>query len=473
MTEAFRSGLLYTESLSIAYFVIVNTTYALLLVSAVVQIWWHRQITWGESFATLMRSPFAPKISILAPAYNEELTITESVRGHLTLHYPDVEVVVTNDGSKDWTMRVLIEAFELEQVPVLFESVIPTARIAGAYRSRLHANLLVVDKENGGKADALNAGLNACSGELVCSIDADTIIEPDSLMRMARPFVNRDDVIASGGTIRVANDSEVGLGRLVKVRQPQSGVAMFQSIEYARAFLFGRLGWNKFGGNLVISGAFGLFRRSAMQAAGGYERATIGEDMELVVRLRRHAKRDKRPDRVVFLPDPVAWTEVPESLQVLGRQRDRWHRGLADVLWRHRRLLFNPRYGSVGLVTMPYFLFIELLAPLVEVVGIAVLVVGFWLGVIDPTVIALFFALAYGYGLVLTLATLLMQQLAYGEGATVRGQARLVLFVLIENFGYRQITVFWRTKGLVRFLKGRTDWGDMTRKGFSPPPGTE
>jgi cellulose synthase/poly-beta-1,6-N-acetylglucosamine synthase-like glycosyltransferase len=346
---------------------------------------------------------------------------------------------------------------------------VPTKQVRGLYRSRRYPSLLVVDKENGGKADALNAGLNLASGELVCAIDADTLIEPDALQRMVRPFLLSDDVLAAGGTIRLVNGSSVAGGRVVKTRVPRQLLAGVQTVEYLRAFLFGRLGWNRLGGNLIISGAFGLFQREPVIAAGGYTHDTVGEDMELVLRLRRRGYELGGPKRVDFIPDPVAWTEAPETARVLGRQRDRWHRGLSDTLWRHRRVLFNPRYGAMGLVIYPYFCFVELLAPVIEALGLLGLAVGVAVGAVDLTFAGLFFLVAYGLGLILGVMTLMLEEFSFHRYEGLDDRALLVLWAALEQFGYRKLTVFWRMRGLIRFLRGRRDWGAMQRKGFGSP----
>jgi cellulose synthase/poly-beta-1,6-N-acetylglucosamine synthase-like glycosyltransferase len=377
--------------------------------------------------------------------------------------------VVINDGSKDATLDVLKREFELVAVQTAIEPAVATKPVRQVLRSRTHRNLVVVDKENGGKADALNVGLNVSGGTLVCAIDADTLIEADALQRMVQPFLEHSETIAAGGTVRVANGGDIRNGRVVTVRAPRTFLAGIQAVEYLRAYLFGRLGWNKLGGNLIISGAFGLFRRDAMIAAGGYAPDTVGEDMEIVVRLRRRAYEQKRPHRVAFVPDPVAWTEVPESARVLARQRDRWHRGLADVLWRHRVMLFNPRYGSVAFIGYPYFVFVELLAPVLEAVGLVGTAIGLFLGVVNVPFAILFFFLAYGYGAVLTLATLLLEEVSFRRYSTMRDRLLLVFWALIENFGYRQRTVVWRVRGIWKYLRGRKDWGAMERRGLVKP----
>jgi cellulose synthase/poly-beta-1,6-N-acetylglucosamine synthase-like glycosyltransferase len=454
----------------LVYFLIVNGFYAILLVSAAMEMRSHLLKMRGESVDRVLGSAVAPRISMLAPAYNEAATIRESLRGLLALYYPNLEVVVINDGSKDETIQVLIDNFELVPIHPIYHRQIPTKQVRALFRSRSHPNLLVVDKENGGKADALNAGLNLATGELVCAMDSDTLIEPDALQRMVRPFLETRDVLAAGGTIRVANECAVRNGRIVDTRAPRNPIAGVQVVEYLRAFLFGRLGWNRLGGNLIISGAFGLFRREAVIAAGGYLHDTVGEDMELVMRLRRIGFETKGPHRIDFIPDPVAWTEVPESTTVLGRQRDRWQRGLADVLWRHRRVMFNRRYGSMGMFVYPYFFFVELLAPVVEAIGLLGLLVGALLGFIDWPFALLFFLVAYGLGLVLSAFTLVLEEFSFHRYQGFRNRAMLLLWALFENVGYRQMTVVWRLQGLWKYLRGRKDWGKMDRTGFRTQP---
>ena len=450
----------------LVYFLAVNLFLLVLLVSSAVEMRRHRLEVWQEGTLRILASEVAPTVSIIAPAYNEALTVTESVRSLLSLSYPSLEVVLVNDGSSDDTMGVLRRDFDLVPVHPVFRREVESAPIRTIERSRTASGLVVVDKDNGGKADALNAGLNVAAGHLVCAIDADTIIEQDALRRMVRPFLNRDDVVAAGGTIRAANGAVVRHGRVAEARAPRSVLPGVQAVEYLRAFLTGRLGWNRLGGNLIISGAFGLFRREQTLLAGGYEHATVGEDMELVVRLRRLARERGGPGRVEFVPDPVAWTEVPSSLRVLGRQRDRWHRGLADVLWRHRRLLFNPRYGSLGLVAAPYFLLVELLAPVIELVGLVGLAAGVAVGAVNWPFAALFFLVAYGLGLAMTMLTLLLDEWTYGAYGPLRERLVLLAFSLVEPLGYRQLTAVWRVRGIVKFVRGDTNWGAMTRSGF-------
>jgi cellulose synthase/poly-beta-1,6-N-acetylglucosamine synthase-like glycosyltransferase len=454
------------------YFLFVNGWYLILLVSSLLELRRHMQLITDESRHLLLSSTLSPTISILAPAYNEEATIETSLRALLALQYPSLEVIVISDGSKDRTVQTLIEKFDLVPVKTIYEQRIRTKPVRALYRSSTYSALVVVDKENGGKADALNVGLSFARGELVCAMDADTLIEADGLQRMVRPFLYATDVVATGGTIRVVNGSEVKLGRVFRTAVPTHMLAGVQVVEYLRAFLFGRLGWNRLGGNIIISGAFGLFQREAVLSAGGYLHDTVGEDMELVLRLKRLSYERGGPGRIAFVPDPVAWTEVPESAKVLGRQRDRWHRGLADVLWRHRGMMFNPRYGITGLFVFPYYVFVELLSPVIEAAGLVSLTFGLVFGVVDWKFAGLFYLTAYGLGTALTACTLILEDLSFHRYETFRDRALLFWWALVENLGYRQVTVYWRLRGLWKFLRGRKEWGAMERKGFRPVTAT-
>jgi cellulose synthase/poly-beta-1,6-N-acetylglucosamine synthase-like glycosyltransferase len=470
VASAAGSALAGWEWFVLVYFLLVNTFYALLLGSAAIEMVGYRRKLWGERGERLVSSELAPRISMLAPAYNESATIAESVRALLTLSYPNLEVVLINDGSPDETLDVLVAEFDLVAIHPIFRRQVESKPVRGLYRSRVKPELVVVDKENGGKADALNAGLNVASGDLMCAVDADTLIEAEALLRMARPFLEREDVVAAGGTIRIANDSIVRGGRVVDARVPRRLLPGVQVVEYLRAFLFGRLGWNRLGGNLIISGAFGLFRRDAMIDAGGYEHDTVGEDMELVVRLRRRGIERGTAAYVAYVPDPVAWTEAPASTRVLGRQRDRWQRGLADVLWRHRHLVLNPRYGSLGMLAVPYFVAVELFGPVVEALGLVGLVVSLAFGVVNTAFAILFFLVAYGYGLVLNALTLVLEDVGARRYERWSDRLLILLWAVIESLGYRQLTVLWRLRGLWKRLRGSREWGAMTRRGFAAPP---
>jgi cellulose synthase/poly-beta-1,6-N-acetylglucosamine synthase-like glycosyltransferase len=463
-----------TEWLAVVFFLFVNGWYAALLVAAVIEMLEHRRLSRLENGSRLLSSPLTPTISVIAPAFNEEATIVESLHALFGLHYPNLEIVVVNDGSRDRTLDRLRDNFSLRSIHPIYRRLVVTAPVRGLYRSPTHPGLVVVDKENGGsKADAVNAGFNVATGHLVCVMDADTLIEPHALQLMVRPFLEDPTVIAVGGTIRIVNGCAVRGGRVVEPRVPHNAWAGFQVVEYLRAFLFGRLGWNRLGGNLIISGGFGLFDREAVLAAGGFMHDAIGEDIELVTRLRARAAERGLPGRVAFVPDPVAWTEAPDGLRVLGGQRDRWHRGLADTLLRFRHVLFNPRYGVLGLVILPYYLIAELAAPIVEGVGLFSLAAAALLGILNVPFAILFLLVAYGLSAVLTVITFALEEFTFHRYERMSDRLLLLLYAVFENVGYRQLTVYWRLRGLVKYARGRNEWGTMTRRGFqSPAPGT-
>jgi cellulose synthase/poly-beta-1,6-N-acetylglucosamine synthase-like glycosyltransferase len=407
---------------------------------------------------------FEPPVSVIVPAYNEEATIGGSVRSMLQLDYPEYEVIVVNDGSRDGTMEALRREFALVPFPEAYWKQIEVRPVRGVFRSTRHANLRVIDKENGGKADALNAGLNAARYPLFCGVDADSILERASLRRVVGPFLEDPTVIASGGTVRVANGCAVRGGFLETVGLPKRPLPLFQIVEYLRAFLFGRMGWSPLNAVLIISGAFGVFRRELVIAAGGYRSDTVGEDMELVVRLHRLYRLAGKPYRIVFVPDPICWTEAPESLRALRGQRMRWQRGLAESLTLNRRLLLHPRGGFPGWLAFPFMVLFEWLGPLIEVAGYFLVGVGFALGILSWTVFCAFLLLAIGLGIALSVSALLLEELTFHVYKRPRELLLLAGAAVLENFGYRQLITLWRLEGLVKWAFGaKARWGDMQR----------
>ena len=407
-----------------------------------------------------------PGISLLVPAYNEEATIAASVRSMLQLDYPEYEIIVINDGSRDATLAVLQREFDLHPFPEAYRIAVPVQPVRAVYRSPLHPRLRVIDKANGGKADALNAGINAARHALFCGVDADSLLQRDSLRRIVRPFMADRRVIAAGGTIRVVNGCQVEQGFLRAVGMPRSWLARVQIVEYLRAFLFGRLGWSPMNALLIISGAFGLFRRSAVIEAGGYRHSTIGEDMELVVRLHRLFRASGVDYRIVYVPDPICWTEAPESLEVLRAQRVRWQRGLLESLWANRGLMFARRGGKVGWIAFPVMALFEAAGPAIELGGHLFMSTAFVAGWISGSAFAAFMILALGLGLMLSASALLLEEMSFRLYPRLAHLFTLVLAMLLENIGYRQLNAFWRLEGTWKWLRGRPSvWGNMKRRG--------
>jgi cellulose synthase/poly-beta-1,6-N-acetylglucosamine synthase-like glycosyltransferase len=450
----------------LVYFLAINTLYLLFAIVAFFELRRHRRRWSPRDLDVVVRSPATPGISVIVPAYNEEATIRDSVRALLSLNYPEYEVVIVNDGSRDNTMLAAVDAFELVQTVVGYEQPIATQAVRGVYRSLSHRNLVLIDKVNGGKADAMNAGINAAHHPLVCVIDADSLLEEHSLTRAVLPFLEDPHTVAAGGIIRIVNGCRVQDGRVTRVGLPASALACFQVTEYLRAFLAGRVAQSLMGGLLIVSGAFGVFRRDALLTAGGFSTDTVGEDMELIVRMHRFYRERKQPYRVVFRPDPVCWTEAPEQTKVLAGQRNRWQRGTLQVLNRHRSMIVNPRYGIVGLAAMPYYLIFEALGPLIEVSGYLVTVVACAFGLLDWRFAQLLFLVAVCYGALISLAAVILEELSFGRYPRLLDLLCLAMFGILENFGYRQLTTWWRLRGAIDFMRGRAGWGAMPRKGF-------
>jgi cellulose synthase/poly-beta-1,6-N-acetylglucosamine synthase-like glycosyltransferase len=456
----------------LGYFLAINGVYLALYAISFAEIadYVRREVFSG--FSELFTSNYAPPVSVIVPAYNEEATIVSSVRSFLTLHYPKHEVVVVNDGSKDGTLDALIEEFDLYEADQPIWLQLEVSPIRAVYTAP-HDRLVVVDKENGGKSDALNAGICAANYPLVCCMDADIVLEEDALLRVARPMIESSEVAAVGGIVRVANGCKFEKGRIIEARTPKKAIPNFQIVEYLRAFIASRTAWSKINCLLIISGAFGMYRRRDVIAAGGYLHDTVGEDMELTTRLHRILRENKRRYRISFVPDPIAWTEVPDTLRVLGRQRDRWHRGLIDTLVRHRRMVFNPRYGPVGLVAMPYFVLFEFLGPIIELLGYIAFVAGLMLGFLNAQFALAFFLAAIGLGALLSTGAVFMEELRLERYPRWSDLLKLTVYGILENFGYRQLSTFWRAKAMISYLRKNTDWGVMERQGFETDGGEE
>lgn len=404
-------------------------------------------------------------ISIVVPAYNESVSIISSIKALLQLEYPEYELVIVNDGSDDDTLEKLIHAFQLRPFPEAYRDTIQTRPVRGLYRSSRFPNLRVVDKENGGsKADALNAGINACRYPLVCCVDADSILQPDSLRRIVRPFLENPTTIAVGGTVRIANGCTVRRGFLEKIGLPSNILARMQVVEYLRAFLFGRLGWSPLNALLIVSGAFGVFRKNVLIEVGGFDASAIGEDMELVVRMHRYMIENGRPYRITFVPDPVCWTDAPESLKGLKSQRVRWQHGLGQALFRNRSLIFHRRGGTVSWIAVPFYLLFELFGPVLEIVGYIIVIAAGLSGWLSPGTALLFLALALTLGILLSSSAVMLEELSFHLYPRTRDVLLLYATAIAENFGYRQLTLVWRIQGLTRWLSGREhQWENIAR----------
>ncbi len=450
-----------------AYFLCINAAYLALHYVSVFSIVRYMRDHRAEYLPRKLAA-YQPPISILIPAFNEERSINSTIHSMLQLDYPEFEVVIVSDGSTDATLSSVIREFSMVEFPEAYRQRLPTGKIRAIYASTRYPNVRLVDKENGGKADALNAGINCVRYPLFCSIDADCILHPTSLARVVRPFLEDSNTVACGGVVRVLNGCTVKDGFLEKVELPQKFLPMFQNVEYLRAFLFGRMGWSPANALLVISGAFGVFHKERVVAIGGYRTDTVGEDMDLVVRLHRLLREEQRPYRITFVPDPICWTEVPGDLKSLKSQRMRWQRGLAESLAPNVGLLFSRRGGAVGWLAFPFMVLFELLGPIIEILGYVCVIILWSFHLIPLQSFLVFLFLAVGMGILLSTNAIFLEELSFQMYPRIGQQLRLFAAAVLENFGYRQLIAYWRVIGMVKWLfsgKARSHWGKIARDG--------
>lgn len=458
------------------YFILVFAalimgSYLILAVISVLGLRAYVRSTYFINYDVLLSSKIVPRLSVIAPAYNEGKTIRENVKSLLSLNYNSFEVIVVNDGSKDDSLQQLIEAYQLVRTEEGYSPIIATKNVRGFYRSEnpSYKKLLVIDKENGGKADALNVGLNVASNPYVVCIDVDCVLDKNSLLKLAKPFMEETGkrVIATGGVVRIINSCIIRSGRLTEVRAPERLLPRIQVIEYLRAFLLGRMAWSRLDGLLLISGAFGMFDKEIALLCGGYNHHTVGEDMELVVRMRRYMIENKLPYAVKYIPDPLCWTESPETFEVLRKQRSRWTRGTMETLWIHRKMMLNPRYKTLGLLSVPYWFLFEYLAPIVEFLGLLITLLFVILGVLNWQFFLLLLLFVYTFAVFFSFLGLLAEEYTFHQYPKVADFRKLLSTAIIEPAYFHPFTVYAALKGNWEQMRGKKAWGEMTRTGFT------
>lgn len=448
------------------YFFLLNLFYLLLLI---ISKWAMREYNLDYKLAEGISLPryFNKPFTVLIPAYNEENTIVESVSSQLQLDYPEYEVVVINDGSVDATLELLSRAYDLVKVDVALSGHFQSMPVRGIYYSGTHPWLTVVDKDNGGKSDAYNAGANVARYPYICSVDADSLLSGDSMTKLMRQFIFSPFIVGIGGIIRLTNGSTIVNGQVTRISMPGKLVEKIQVVEYLRAFLFGRLGWSKLNIMMIISGAFGVFRQDMLKALGGWSRNSVVEDMELVLRMQKRIHRQQTDYRLAFAPDPICWTQAPDSLKGLSTQRDRWQRGLMDTLLKNLDVFFNIRYRRLGLIGYPYFFLFEFLGVFIEVTGYVAILTSFFLGILDMYFLLLFLAVAVLWGMFVSLFSVALEESTYHRYETKTDLFWMIIAVILENFGYRQLHSLWRLKGMIKYITGRrSGWGTIRRTSF-------
>lgn len=421
-----------------------------------------------SSYNTLSGSELVPSVSLLVPAYNEELTIIENVYCLMTLNYPTYEVIVINDGSSDHTLSVLIKEFKLvKMVNPEIRGTIDTNNVRGIYHNPDYPQLFIIDKENGGKADSLNAGINFSHYPLISSIDADSLLEKDALIRMARMYMeNPEEMVAIGGDVRIANGCLIENGAVQKVSLPRKIWPMFQSIEYLKAFLGGRIGWSHINGLVIVSGAFGLFRKDYVIAVGGYRGGYPGEDMNIIIKLHRYMLSHKLPYKVAFCPEAVCWTQAPDSYKIISNQRMRWGRGNLKNMIENRGMLFNPKYKVMGMITMPYNVLFETLNPYFRITGLLALLGYTLLDMTHWRILLTFFLLNFLSGYLLSVGAIILEEIAFRRFKKLSDLCKMLLFSALKFVGYHQLGVIWRVQGHIQYLRKNNSWGAMTRQSW-------
>lgn len=447
-----------------AFTLLLSIIYIVQLIISFVKVRKNNKKKLSNDFGRYVSSENLLPISLLIPAYNEEENVVSNIKSLMKMDYPNFEIVVVNDGSTDETHNKIIEAFELYKIESSIKTSIPTKDVRGYYYNVNYPNLLYIDKENGGKSDALNAGINASSYPLFVCLDADSRIEPDALLKLSIEFLKDTDTIVAGGLVRIANGFKIRDGRPGEFSMPPKMVERFQIVEYHRSFLSGRVSWGVTNSMLIVSGAFGVFKKQPVIEVGGYKTNTIGEDMEIVVRLHRFMKNHKRKYKILFCEDAVCWTQGPMSMKDIRGQRRRWQIGLLDTLISHAGMFLNPLYGFVGLFAIPYNWIFELFGAVVEVLGYFIIPFSLLMGELNMFFFICYFLLAVLLGIILSLGSLILEQYTKKNEMTPKQCMALSLYAILENFGYRQIITLFRVEGLLKYRKLRKTWGKIKRK---------
>lgn len=457
----------YFNTLILTYFIVANGVYTLLMVISIYSVTLHSKLAARRGFADIAGSPVTPPVALIVPAHNEDGVIVQTVLALLDLEYPEKEIIVVDDGSTDQTTERLIEAFELQRMDFIYRESIPASPPLAFYFNPRRPQLLVISKENGGKADALNAGINMARSPYFCTVDADSIIERDALLRLMAPVLHSsENTVVSGGVVRIANGCTIQKGRITRIDLPGSWLERCQVVEYIRTFLFGRPGWNFLHATFICSGAFCLLHRETVLLAGGFKRDTVTEDIDLIGDLHQCLRRRKRKYRMVFTSDPVCWTEAPHTVSMLARQRRRWQLGLVQTVMKHNRIIGDPRFGRVGLLGMPFHAYIEAVGCVVETFGLIFIPFSFLVGAMPFSLFLLFLFLAFGYGTLLSMGSVLLEEATLRRYPQMRHMLLLMAYAVIENFGYRQMTSFFRTQGVFQYLKGLRRWEYVAHVGF-------
>ena len=449
-----------------SFTLLLSVIYIIQMIVSYLRVTKEYKMLYSDDFRRFSHSKNLLPITLIIPAYNEQENIVQNVRSLMKINYPQFEVIVVNDGSTDLTRQFMIDSFEMTVMESAVRAQIPTKRVVGVYHTKKFPNLFFIDKENGGKSDALNAGINASSYPLFTCLDADSRLEKDALLRLAMAFIKNSSTIVAGGIVRIANGSRIIDGEFCGFTMPKKLIERFQMVEYYRSFLSGRVFWASTNSMLVVSGAFGLFRKSAVIDVGGYKTNTIGEDMEIIVRLHNYMRRKKLKYKIIFNEFSVCWTQGPMSVADIRSQRRRWQIGLFDSLITHRRMFLNPRYGIVGLFSIPYNWIFELFGAVVETIGYLLIPFSLLMGELNMFFFITYFLLSVILGVMLSEGSLVLEQITHKSAMSVKQSIAISIYAILENFGYRQMISLFRVEGILKYRKLRKTWGKIKRKEF-------
>lgn len=458
----------YISTIILVYFIVTNGMYTVLMGISLYAVTLHARYSAGWRHGFLADSPAMPPVALIVPAYNEERAIVDTVLSLLALEYPEKEIVVVDDGSSDGTARQLIERFNLEAMDLMYREVVPARRPIAFYHNPDLPGLLLVSKPNGGKPDAINVGINMARSPYFCTVDADSVIEHDALLRLMAPVVrSKVQTVVSGGVVRIANGCRLEDGRVVELDLPKTWLERCQVVEYTRTFLFGRPGWNLLNATFICSGAFCMFHRETVMAAGGFSTDTVTEDIDVIATLHRFLRQKGWKYQMVFTADPVCWTEAPHTLTMLARQRRRWQLGLTQTVMKHNDMIFNPKYAALGMISMPFHAYIEAIGCLVEAGGTIFVPFAFLIGAMPFSLFVLIMLLAVGYGVLLSMGSVLLAEINLHRYPRVRHVLILMGYAVIECLGYRQMMAFFRAQGVLQYFAGTKKWEVVVHKGAS------
>ncbi len=468
MTHLLLQFLHYSNYVFLFYFVAANFVYTVLMGLSLYSVSLHARFATQKSYRDMEDSPVTPPVAFLVPAYNEAEAIVQTVLSLLDLNYPEKEIVVIDDGSTDGTVDRLIERFRLRRMDMIYRETLKTKPVSAYYYNPEHPALLVMSVEHGGKPNALNAGINMARSPYFCTVDADSIIERDALLRLMAPIVqSSENTVVSGGIVRIANGCDVAHGLITKVDVAKTWLERCQTVEYIRTFLFGRPGWNALNATFITSGAFCLLHKESVIEAGGFGLDTVAEDIDMIARLRRSLTDKKRKFRIVFTSDPVCWTEAPRTIKMLARQRRRWQLGLTQTVIKNWDMSFNPRFGTMGMLSMPFHAFLEAIGCVVEALGTFLIPISYLVGAMPVSIFLMFMFLAIGYGTLLSMGSVVLEELTLRRYPSWKHVLILMTYAVIENIGYRQMVTLFRAHGVLQYFTGRRRWETVEHRGIN------